>query len=242
MTRILTDPAGKSFPARCASASEGRQAVDDCCRRKQQSCTEHYHDRRATRPADFGHKGIVASRICATQCAGYGRESHRACPARDISVASAAHGDASTLVEPIATKLDAVDYCLGVRAQLRHECVGIDKLSYRVISLPSDLVWPEMYLTHAPVPDNVLVEIVDQIFLPLAQVRPEQANSKSVQRFYKRPVPALARPPVGILVDAQSRVAPGMAKLLSAPDAPVEVHVGRSPRTRGSGSAWRPSC
>ena len=37
----------------------------------------------------------------------------------------------------------------------------------RVATLPVDLVRHEMLVTRAPVPDAVLVEIVDQIFLPL---------------------------------------------------------------------------
>ena len=52
------------------------------------------------------------------------------------------------------------------RAAVRGE-VRLDKITPRVASLPIDLVRHEVLLTHAPVPDTVLVEIVDDIFLPL---------------------------------------------------------------------------
>ncbi len=44
------------------------------------------------------------------------------------------------------------------------------RLTSRVVSLPTDLVSHELLQTRAPVPDSVLVEIVDEIFLPLVQV------------------------------------------------------------------------
>ena len=55
------------------------------------------------------------------------------------------------------------------RAAVRGE-VRLDKIAPRVASLPIDLVRHEVLLTHAPVPDTVLVEIVDDIFLPLVHV------------------------------------------------------------------------
>jgi AcrR family transcriptional regulator len=39
----------------------------------------------------------------------------------------------------------------------------------RVLALPGDLLRHEILTTHAPVPERVLVEIVDEIFLPLVQ-------------------------------------------------------------------------
>ncbi|MEV4623117.1 TetR/AcrR family transcriptional regulator [Asanoa sp. NPDC049573] len=44
------------------------------------------------------------------------------------------------------------------------------RLTERIASLPSDLLRHEMLMTLAPVPDEVILEIVDSIFLPL--VRP----------------------------------------------------------------------
>jgi AcrR family transcriptional regulator len=43
------------------------------------------------------------------------------------------------------------------------------RLSPRVRSLPLDLVRHELMMTQAPVPDATLVEIVDEIFLPLVR-------------------------------------------------------------------------
>ena len=41
------------------------------------------------------------------------------------------------------------------------------RLSPRIVSLPLDLVRHEVIMRQAPVPDAVLVEIVDEVFLPL---------------------------------------------------------------------------
>lgn len=49
--------------------------------------------------------------------------------------------------------------------------VEIDTISPRVATLPVDLARHELLVTRAPVPDAVLVEIVDDIFLPLVQPR-----------------------------------------------------------------------
>jgi hypothetical protein len=44
-----------------------------------------------------------------------------------------------------------------------------DHLSERIKSLPFDLLRHEILVTFAPVPDHVLEEIVDTIFLPLVR-------------------------------------------------------------------------
>lgn len=53
-------------------------------------------------------------------------------------------------------------------AELRGE-VNLEKISPRVISLPADLLRYEIFITHAPISDNTIVEIVDDIFMPLIQ-------------------------------------------------------------------------
>jgi hypothetical protein len=52
------------------------------------------------------------------------------------------------------------------RAAERGE-VRLDTISPRVSTLPIDLAPHELLVTRAPVPESVLVEIVDDIFLPL---------------------------------------------------------------------------
>jgi len=52
------------------------------------------------------------------------------------------------------------------RAAERGE-VEPDTLPPRVVTLPADLARHEMLLARGPVPDRVLVEIVDDVFLPL---------------------------------------------------------------------------
>jgi AcrR family transcriptional regulator len=52
------------------------------------------------------------------------------------------------------------------RAEQRGEIQTAD-LHPRIIALPSDLLRHEALLTHEPVPEETLVEIVDVIFLPL---------------------------------------------------------------------------
>ncbi|RKE18905.1 TetR/AcrR family transcriptional regulator [Streptomyces sp. TLI_171] len=44
-----------------------------------------------------------------------------------------------------------------------------EKLSPRIRALPFDLLRQELLTTHAPVPDDVLAEIVDTVFLPLVR-------------------------------------------------------------------------
>lgn len=51
-------------------------------------------------------------------------------------------------------------------AELRGE-VDLEKITSRIISLPLDLVRYEILTTHKPITQNVLNEIVDDIFMPL---------------------------------------------------------------------------
>ncbi|MGO9205835.1 MAG: TetR-like C-terminal domain-containing protein, partial [Candidatus Limnocylindrales bacterium] len=57
-----------------------------------------------------------------------------------------------------------------LEAAARRGEVRLERLTPRVVSLPIDLVRRELLQTRAPVPDAVLVEIVDEIFLPLVHV------------------------------------------------------------------------
>ncbi|MEV7177507.1 TetR/AcrR family transcriptional regulator [Kitasatospora sp. NPDC093679] len=54
------------------------------------------------------------------------------------------------------------------RAAARGE-IDPDRLSDRIKALPFDLLRHEILTTYAPVPDHVLEEIVDTIFLPLVR-------------------------------------------------------------------------
>jgi hypothetical protein len=47
-----------------------------------------------------------------------------------------------------------------------------DRLTPRIIDLPFDLFRNEMMMTLKPVPDHVLRQIVDDIFIPLVTTRP----------------------------------------------------------------------
>lgn len=51
-------------------------------------------------------------------------------------------------------------------AELRGE-IDMEKISPRIISLPADLLRYEILITHAPISDKTIIEIVDDIFLPL---------------------------------------------------------------------------
>jgi AcrR family transcriptional regulator len=51
-------------------------------------------------------------------------------------------------------------------AELRGE-VNLEKISPRVISLPMDLIRFEILVTHEPISEKTILEIVDDIFLPL---------------------------------------------------------------------------
>jgi AcrR family transcriptional regulator len=54
------------------------------------------------------------------------------------------------------------------RAAERGE-VDLDKVTPRIATLPIDLIRHEVLSTHAPVSEEVIVEVVDTIFLPLVQ-------------------------------------------------------------------------
>ena len=54
------------------------------------------------------------------------------------------------------------------RAVARGE-IDPGRLSPRTASLPVDLVRHDLIMTQAPVPDSTIVEIVDEIFLPLVR-------------------------------------------------------------------------
>jgi AcrR family transcriptional regulator len=53
------------------------------------------------------------------------------------------------------------------------------RLSPRVRSVPFDLFRHEALMTLAPVPDAVIEEIVDEVFLPLVGAAQEQANGRA---------------------------------------------------------------
>jgi AcrR family transcriptional regulator len=53
-------------------------------------------------------------------------------------------------------------------AEARGE-VSLEKISARIISLPLDLFRYEILITHEPISDKEIVEIVDDIFMPLVQ-------------------------------------------------------------------------
>lgn len=77
--------------------------------------------------------------------------------------------DLGELHDPAVTgRADALDTIYD-RAVRRGE-IEPDRLTDRIKSLPFDLLRHEILLTFAPVPDAVIEEIVDTIFLPL--VRP----------------------------------------------------------------------
>jgi AcrR family transcriptional regulator len=69
--------------------------------------------------------------------------------------------------------LDAIYERAAERGEIR-----ADALTERVRTLPFDLLRHEILVTFAPVPDDVLEEIVDTIFLPLVG-RPVPASPKS---------------------------------------------------------------
>ncbi|TCO64542.1 TetR/AcrR family transcriptional regulator [Actinocrispum wychmicini] len=61
------------------------------------------------------------------------------------------------------------------RAVARGE-IAAAPVTQRVARLPLDLVRHELVITHEPVPDHVLAEIVDDIFLPLIRARRDAHN------------------------------------------------------------------
>lgn len=50
-----------------------------------------------------------------------------------------------------------------------HPLLVTRQISPRTVALPVDRFRPEAFLTNAPVPDAVILEIVDEVFLPLVQ-------------------------------------------------------------------------
>ena len=44
-------------------------------------------------------------------------------------------------------------------------------LTRRIITLPADLLRHELLMTQRPIPEEVISEIVDDIFLPLVRMR-----------------------------------------------------------------------
>ncbi|MCL6625192.1 MAG: TetR/AcrR family transcriptional regulator C-terminal ligand-binding domain-containing protein [Alicyclobacillus shizuokensis] len=56
------------------------------------------------------------------------------------------------------------------RAAARGE-VRVDHITLRMASLPMDLVRHELFFTHSELPEEAIVEIVDDIFLPLVRLR-----------------------------------------------------------------------
>ena len=50
--------------------------------------------------------------------------------------------------------------------------VDPDRLTPRIVALPTDLARHEMLMTLKPLPDEVIREIVEEIFLPLVARRP----------------------------------------------------------------------
>jgi hypothetical protein len=49
--------------------------------------------------------------------------------------------------------------------------VRLEDLSARIISLPLDLFCYELVTTYAPISDQVLNEVVDDIFMPLVRAK-----------------------------------------------------------------------
>jgi AcrR family transcriptional regulator len=72
------------------------------------------------------------------------------------------------LRDPLATGRTRIVEVLFERAVERGEA-DPDRLTERVKSLPFDLLRHEILMTFAPVPDHVLEEIVDTVFLPLVR-------------------------------------------------------------------------
>lgn len=80
-----------------------------------------------------------------------------------------AFGEARLLRKnPAAEVMPKIMTAILARAAARGE-IPPAKVSPRIVRLPSDLVRHEMMVTDAPVPEKVLEEIVDEIFLPLVR-------------------------------------------------------------------------
>ena len=54
-------------------------------------------------------------------------------------------------------------------AEMRGE-VNLEKISPRILSLPADLLRYQLLMTHEPISDKIISEIVDDIFLPLVHL------------------------------------------------------------------------
>ncbi len=75
------------------------------------------------------------------------------------------------LIQPGAeSKLTAAISVILKNAELRGE-INLEKLSMRIISLPVDLVRYELLTRKETISDEVIEEIVDNIFIPLVHVR-----------------------------------------------------------------------
>jgi AcrR family transcriptional regulator len=61
------------------------------------------------------------------------------------------------------------------RANARGE-VDLDQITHRIAALPVDLLRHEIFVASALVPDSVILEIVDEIFVPLVHRDPADAN------------------------------------------------------------------
>lgn len=68
----------------------------------------------------------------------------------------------------ISDESDAVMMTILTNAQARGE-VDLKKIKKRIISLPMDLIRYEVLTTHEPISDERIIEIVDDIFLPLVR-------------------------------------------------------------------------
>lgn len=86
---------------------------------------------------------------------------------------SEANSSPAKLKEQIVTReRNAMDILLE-RAANRGE-IQSDLLPPRIVTLPADLLRLEMMMTLKPATDQAIVEIVDQIFLPLVGYGPEK--------------------------------------------------------------------
>lgn len=66
---------------------------------------------------------------------------------------------------------DAAMHTILQRAATRHE-INLDQINPRIAALPVDLLRHEMFVNGPPVPDAVILEIVDAVFLPLTHYTP----------------------------------------------------------------------
>jgi AcrR family transcriptional regulator len=73
------------------------------------------------------------------------------------------------------------------RAAARGE-INLDQITPRIVALPVDLLRHELLVTSPPVPDAVILEIVDEVFLPLAYRDSVTAGHRRSRRR-RRPTP-----------------------------------------------------